>query len=201
MLVSFEEFVFIGDFLDFIFVELDFFLDLGFVCFEFINDILLSLNVLKKFLYFFVIKRNFEVDGLFVLFAVSHHLERFGLFSFKVGDLFAHLKNLWGFGVLSFFEFETEFLSLSDFRVELDLKIWVEWFGFGKFRVGLFELLFETDLFHFKGVYLRLKLELLHRMLSFFGRILFPVLIVWHLINNGHFEEMARAFAVPQVSF
>jgi hypothetical protein len=94
MLVSFEEFVFIGDFLDFIFVELDLFFDLGFVCFEFINDILLSLYVLKKLLDFFVIKRNFEVDGLFVLFAVSHHLERFGLFSFKVGDLFAHLKNL-----------------------------------------------------------------------------------------------------------
>ena len=74
MLVFFEEFVFIGDFLDFIFVEFDLFFDLGFVGFEFINDILLSLNVLKKFLDFFVIKRNFEVDGLFVLFAVSHEL-------------------------------------------------------------------------------------------------------------------------------
>ena len=94
MFVSFEEFIFIGDFFNFIFVKLDFFLDLGFVCFEFINDILLSLNVLKKFFDFFVIKRNFEVDGLFVLFAVSHQLERFSLFRFKVGDLFAHLKNL-----------------------------------------------------------------------------------------------------------
>ncbi len=94
MFVFFEEIVFIADFLDFVFVELDFVLNLGFVGFEFIDDVLFSLNVLKKFLDFFVIKRNFEIDGLFVLFAVSHQLKCFGLFGFEVRDLFAHLENL-----------------------------------------------------------------------------------------------------------